>query len=523
VSDQAVEGWFRLMRKAYCRTLALFAFALLTACGGGGGGNDDSGSGVGTNSNVGTQSTGTPSFVNQPAPVSISVGQVATFNVSVAGTAPLSYQWRKNGSPIAGANAASYSVTTTLGDNGSVYSVVVTNAAGSATSANATLTVSSLPVAPSISGQPTAVSVVAGQAASFNVSATGDAPLTYQWQVSIDAGATFANIAGATQSSYTTSAVLADSGKRFRVVVVNGIGSVTSSSATLTVSSNPVVSDALYDRLPIVPSCDPGQLKAGEKSQVLNKINEIRALHRLPPVIYDAPGDIQTAKSSLITVANIKLTHTPTAADSCYSEDGRLGSGSSNIFIQYSTGPYTFASDRSVVSFLIDDGVASLGHRRWLLHPFLSRTSFGRVDGAPLVASTFRYVTGIAVKVIGYPDADLSGSSASYVAYPEGDYPSAYFKHGWFMSFSVLADKTSTFSNGPSVVDFSGATIEVKNPSGVALSISEQSADYTGFGIPNALQWKAAGTVSNVQYTVRILGVRVGGVVRNFSYVFRVQ
>ena len=63
--------------------------------------------------------------------------------------------------------------------NGGSYAVVVTNTAGSMTSAVAVLTVL---VPPSITAQPTNLSVVEGANASFSVTASGTAPLSYQWQ-----------------------------------------------------------------------------------------------------------------------------------------------------------------------------------------------------------------------------------------------------------------------------------------------------------------------------------------------------
>jgi hypothetical protein len=87
--------------------------------------------------------------------------------------------------------------------------------------------------------QPADPSVVEGSAATFNVTADGAAPLAYQWSSSAD-GVTFASSAGATNSSYNTGATtLAQSGTRYRVVVSNSLGSITSSAALLTVT--PVV------------------------------------------------------------------------------------------------------------------------------------------------------------------------------------------------------------------------------------------------------------------------------------------
>jgi hypothetical protein len=83
-----------------------------------------------------------PSITTQPANQTVTVGQTATFSVVAAGSTPLSYQWRKNGVNISGATSSSYTTPPTVsGDNGALFSVVVNNAFGSVTSANATLTV----------------------------------------------------------------------------------------------------------------------------------------------------------------------------------------------------------------------------------------------------------------------------------------------------------------------------------------------------------------------------------------------
>jgi hypothetical protein len=91
------------------------------------------------------QATATmPSITTQPVNQTVAAGQTATFSVLATGTAPLSYQWRRNGANIAGATSSSYTTAaTTTADSGSTFSVLVGNSAGSATSNNATLTVNS--------------------------------------------------------------------------------------------------------------------------------------------------------------------------------------------------------------------------------------------------------------------------------------------------------------------------------------------------------------------------------------------
>jgi hypothetical protein len=182
-----------------------------------------------------------PTITTQPSNQSVTVGQAATLSVVASGTAPLSYQWRKNTVNITGATVSSYTTPANISsDNGAKFDVVVSNSAGNITSTQATLTVNSAPVAPTITTQPANQTVTAGQTATFNVVATGTAPLTYQWQKNA------VNIAGATATSYTTPVTTtADSGELFRVMVSNSVGSTPSMSATLTV--NPGTSNSTVD------------------------------------------------------------------------------------------------------------------------------------------------------------------------------------------------------------------------------------------------------------------------------------
>jgi glucose/arabinose dehydrogenase len=85
-----------------------------------------------------------PTITTQPANARVSVGQPATFAVTASGTAPLSYQWQRNGADIAGAISRTYTLaTTTLADDGARFRVLVSNAYGNVTSEEATLDVTS--------------------------------------------------------------------------------------------------------------------------------------------------------------------------------------------------------------------------------------------------------------------------------------------------------------------------------------------------------------------------------------------
>ncbi len=175
-----------------------------------------------------------PTITQQPQSLVVVAGQSASFTVVASGTAPLSYQWKKNGVNISGATSATYTIANAQAANAASYTVAVSNVAGSTLSNAATLTVNPAAVAPTITQQPQSLTVTAGQPASFSVSASGTAPLSYQWK---KAGV---NISGATTATFTIANAQAADAASYTVVVSNSAGSITSSGATLTVNPAPI-------------------------------------------------------------------------------------------------------------------------------------------------------------------------------------------------------------------------------------------------------------------------------------------
>jgi Immunoglobulin domain/PQQ enzyme repeat len=128
------SGFCEIMNQTLRFLLVLTFSTLIAACGGGGGGA----------AATSPPSTSAPAITLQPSDQRVTVGQTATFTVTATGAAPLSYQWQRNGAAITGATAAAYTTAAaTLGDTGSSFAVVVTDAGGSSTSRSATLTVTS--------------------------------------------------------------------------------------------------------------------------------------------------------------------------------------------------------------------------------------------------------------------------------------------------------------------------------------------------------------------------------------------
>lgn len=188
------------------------------------------GQGTANSNTVSLTIPGAPTITTQPLSLSVNGGAPANFNVGATGNGALSYQWYRNNIALSGANGANLSVSAadTI-DSGSYY-VVVSNASGTATSNLVTLNVNGSALgSPSITTQPSSVTVNSGMLATFTVAATGDGPLTYQW---FQGGVTVAGGTGATLSIPSASSANIGS---YYVIVTNASGTATSVPVSLTV------------------------------------------------------------------------------------------------------------------------------------------------------------------------------------------------------------------------------------------------------------------------------------------------
>lgn len=198
------------------------------------------------NSGNATLNVGASAIVNtQPVNSTVCEGVATSF--SVAATGASSYQWQvntgsgftnlTNTAPYSGVTTATLNISAaTAGLTGYQYRCVLGSCGPSVNSNSATLTIS-VPV--SITTQPATVTVCQWTNNTFSVSTIGTVS-SYQWQISIDNGATYTNIAGATSSSLALNTImLGQNGYRYRCIVTGSCGPVTSAAATLSVNALP--------------------------------------------------------------------------------------------------------------------------------------------------------------------------------------------------------------------------------------------------------------------------------------------
>ncbi|MDB5253702.1 MAG: C-terminal target protein, partial [Flaviaesturariibacter sp.] len=184
-----------------------------------------------TSSSVTLGTNAAPTITTQPQSQGVCVGNNVTLNVVSSGGG-LTYQWFKNGNPIAGATNNTFTITGFTAGDAANYTVGITSPCATNTTSNvATLSVNTNAA---IATQPLTQVACANTPATFSVTATGSS-LTYQWR---KAGTP---IAGATNASYTINSVTASDVASYDVVVTGPCNSVTSSAASLIMTNPPVI------------------------------------------------------------------------------------------------------------------------------------------------------------------------------------------------------------------------------------------------------------------------------------------
>ena len=200
-----------------------------------------------------------PSISTQPQSQSVTAGASVTFSVVAAGTAPLSYQWKKGTADISGATNSSYTIPATVSADAGSYFVTVSNSAGNVTSNAASLTVTTASSF-AFSQHPVAITRSRGETASFQVNATGGTgTVTYKWYKDGTAlSDSFGRISGSgTQTLVISNVGVAAGGSYSATATTVQNGTITSNGAALTVLSGPTITR---------PALDAAVLAAGSAS-----------------------------------------------------------------------------------------------------------------------------------------------------------------------------------------------------------------------------------------------------------------
>ena len=236
-----------------------------------------------------------------------------------------------------------------------------------------------------------------------------------------------------------------------------------------------------------VENCDAGATSAEDKTMTLQRLNYFRRLVGLPDevTLVDSLDD-KAQQAALMMKANNQLNHYPDETWHCFSPAGQLAAARSNLALG-ATGP------DAVTAYIQDAGLTSVGHRRWILFPSLTKAGTGDTDCSN------------ALWLIG----DFGNRpSLPYVAYPgNGFIPSPLVFSYW--SFSVEA------------ADYSQASVKVTGPSGESRSVSV-FAQENGCG-DNTLVWNMndlnTDTLSaDRSFQVNIAHVLVGGQSKDYQY-----
>ena len=173
-----------------------------------------------------------PTISGQPTNTVVVLNGTTTLTVVANGSGPLSYQWQHANTNVPGANSAALVIASAQLAHAGVYRIIVTNGAGSITSQDATLTVLA---PPDISVPPQSQTVIAGTTVQFSVTASGTAPLRYQWRFNDG------DLIGQNDPTLTLNNIQAGQAGNYTVVITNIAGSVTSPVAVLVVNVPPTI------------------------------------------------------------------------------------------------------------------------------------------------------------------------------------------------------------------------------------------------------------------------------------------
>ncbi|MFM9056535.1 MAG: hypothetical protein ACKOQY_07595, partial [Bacteroidota bacterium] len=173
-------------------------------------------------------------ITTQPQPQTVCEGIPVSLSVTATGTAPLSYQWRRNGVNVAGATSSTYTLANPFATNSGSYDVVVSGPCGTVTSSAVQLTINPNVFIP-LGGDPQFGVACPGGSATASVTASGGGPYTYQWLFN------GTPITGATSATLTLNNLSANDEGLDSVEGAGACGTTTSADAVLFLETAPTI------------------------------------------------------------------------------------------------------------------------------------------------------------------------------------------------------------------------------------------------------------------------------------------
>jgi len=228
-------------------------------------------------------------------------------------------------------------------------------------------------------------------------------------------------------------------------------------------------------------SCSVGVESPASLEATLRTVNTLRRFASVGPVKFDDALNRNALAAALMMRAAGRLSHAPQPGFPCYSEDGVRGAGASNLFLGLS-------GAAAMVGYVDDGGVASLGHRRWLLDP--SKTVFG--SGSTGSSNALNVVTGQRASVP--PNTGIAWPPPGWVPWP------------W-----IFNDWSVAVGGDGQVTNLSGAQVRV-TVDGRPVPVSDVVALGSGAGTGALLKWRVQ-LDKHLSSAMHAIGVGVTGVI----------
>ncbi len=234
-----------------------------------------------------------------------------------------------------------------------------------------------------------------------------------------------------------------------------------------------------FDKEPDIDKCYEGKVSAKGNQVALEMIAYVRRLTGLSDSIFlDEKANNKAQKAALMMQANYNLDHSPPKNWKCYTSEGAIAAGQSNLSLGHSF-------QHAVMGQIEDNGRDnySCGHRRWILNPY--KNSFGH-------GSTLSAMSLVVFGLANHGENSITYNKSNPVMWPSANYfPSDLVPNRWSFSY-----KGAIFDNAKVTVTENGKPI----------SVQLEKVEY-GYGM-NTLVWRLDKEVTRLaKYTVTISNI----------------